>query len=123
MTLVRAALAQVDPALLLVLPALAEVVVDDGSGADAARRRRSDLDVVEAVADRAAGPGAARRPAGRGAAAAHVVGARGPSRGRPGDRRPSLHAPTPTDEPLDLPALLSRRSRSSPDGGTSHRAR
>lgn len=100
--LVRRLLAEVDDALLLALPGLREVVVEvDGARrvvADSGRWqvvRRDGAVSAELLADR---PVEERdRP--------HwsVTWAR-PLSGQP---VPSvLHAPTPTDEPLDLPALL-----------------
>lgn len=99
--LVRRLLAEVDDALVLALPALAEVVVE----AEGARRvvtgegwsvvrRGGDL-TPDLLADR---PVEERdRPWWQVTWARPLAGQLVP---------PVLHAPTPTDEPLDLPALL-----------------
>jgi hypothetical protein len=102
---VRAALAEVDAALLLMLPGLAEVVVEDGSGPGGARTlRRSDLDVVESVASGPLDPALlADRPAEERRVRTWSVRWAFP---RPAGTTAVLHAPTPTDEPVELPALL-----------------
>ena len=101
-TLVQRLLAEVDDALLLALPDLAqiEVVTDDATRvvADAARwdvvRRSGPLD-PQLLRDR---PVEERdRPWWSLTWARPVAGQPVP---------PTVHAPTPTDEPLDLPALL-----------------
>ena len=101
--LARALLADVDDALLLALPALAEIVVEvDGDRrvvvADANRWqvvRRSGALAPALLADR---PVEERdRPWWNLAWALPLAGQRVPD---------VLHAPTPTDEPVDLPALL-----------------
>jgi hypothetical protein len=100
--LVRRLLDEVDDALLLALPGLREVVVQVGGEhrvvADAGRWqvvRRDGAASADLLADRPVEERA--RP--------HwsVTWAR-PLSGQPVP--PVLHAPTPTDEPLDLPALL-----------------
>ena len=100
--LVRGLLAEVDDALLLALPDLERIeVITDGATrvvADAARwhvvRRMGPLD-PQLLRDR---PVEERdRPWWSLTWARPVAGQRVP---------PTVHAPTPTDEPLDLPALL-----------------
>ncbi|WP_166850542.1 sacsin N-terminal ATP-binding-like domain-containing protein [Isoptericola sp. BMS4] len=112
---VRAQLAGIDDALLLALPALAEVTVtvqdDDGDAPAEPRtrvlrdvedrwlvRRRSGTVDEDAVADL---PREQRRTDWTVAWALPRAGAR-PTDGAP----PVLHAPTPTDVPLSLPGLL-----------------
>lgn len=116
---VRRMLAEVGDPLLLALPALAEVVVEDDLAGT--RRRVTDLDLrwrrrtAEGELDPAL---VADRPVEeRGRRGWRVTWAlprdgRTPD-GRTGDGGPGavraaavLHAPTPTDDPLDLPALL-----------------
>ncbi|WP_034649424.1 sacsin N-terminal ATP-binding-like domain-containing protein [Cellulomonas sp. HZM] len=112
---VRALLLQVDDALLLALPGLVEIVVEDD---DAAPRRLADVQdrwtVVTAegelplalLADRPVEERSAR--SWRVTWALPAAGTSGSSAGssaRPGAAR-VVHAPTPTDERLDLPALL-----------------
>ena len=101
--LVRCLLAEVDDALLLALPALAEVVVEvDG-----------DRRVVVADADAVAGRAPVRRATTprcsptarpRSAPARWWLAWALPLAGQPVAR--VVHAPTPTDEPLGVPALL-----------------
>lgn len=114
---VRALLAEVGDALLLALPGLVEVVVED---VDAPSRRVADVGrrwrvrtahgevPLAAVADRPVEERAARawrvtwalpRPG----APVDAVGGPGPAGGR---WSPVVHAPTPTDEPCTLPGLL-----------------
>ncbi|HEX6920848.1 MAG TPA: molecular chaperone Hsp90, partial [Actinomycetes bacterium] len=100
--LVRALLAEVDDALLLALPALAEVAVE----VDGRRRSLADRSAWRVV-----------RRSGR-LDPALLAGRPTEERDRPqwqvtwavptgGQAVPAtLHAPTPTDEPVDLPALL-----------------
>jgi hypothetical protein len=105
---VREQLGVVDDVLLLALPGLAEVLVDlDGQRrvvADAERRwhvhrragRWSEADRAELLADR---PTEERRQLGWQVLWAVPVA--------PGEAVPeTLHAPTPTDEPISAPALL-----------------
>lgn len=121
--LVHRLLDDVDDALLLALPALCEVVVETGAhhrrvltaasdGADVVvtddgHRTRWRVHTAEGVAPPAA---LADRPVEERARPGWSVTWAVPldDAGRPtGDARyPVLHAPTPTDEPLDLPALL-----------------
>ncbi len=107
---VRAQLAAVDDALLLAMPALAEVVIEDPAGptrrwADVARRwtvaRRSGRFPTELLDDL---PVENRRQewSVMWAVPADAV-AGGP---RPSAQPPAVHAPTPTDEPTSFPALL-----------------
>jgi hypothetical protein len=100
--LVRRLLDEVDDALLLALPGLVEIVVEvdgarrtvSGGGRWHVVRRHGRLD-AQLLADR---PVEERdRPVWT------VTWAR-PLAGQPVP--PTLHAPTPTDEPVDLPALL-----------------
>ncbi len=101
---VRTALADVDAALLLMLPALAEVVVDDGSGADPRLLRRADLDLVEVAAVGSVDPSLlADRPAEERRSSTWSVRWAFP---RPPGTPAVLHAPTPTDEAVDLAGLL-----------------
>ena len=101
---VRSALAEVDAALLLMLPALGEVVVDDASGAPPRSLLRSDLDVQEEVATGALEAALlADRPTEERRTRTWSVRWVFP---RPEATPAVVHAPTPTDEPLDLPALL-----------------
>jgi hypothetical protein len=101
---VRAALAEVDAALLLMLPALDEVIVDDGSGTPPQPMRRSDLDVREVAAAGTLDPAlVADRPTEERGTRTWSVRWVFP---RPDGTPAVVHAPTPTDEPLDLPALL-----------------
>ena len=102
--LVRRLLAEVDDALLLALPALREIEVVEPRArprvvADAARLAgRPPL--------RAAGPRPARRPTGRGAGPTVLVADLGPARRRTAGAAACCTRRPPTDEPLDLPALL-----------------
>ncbi len=101
---VRSALADVDAALLLMLPALGEVVVDDAGGAPPRSLLRADLDVREVVATGALDPALlADRPTEERRTRTWSVRWVFP---RPEATPAVVHAPTPTDEPLDLPALL-----------------
>ncbi len=101
---VQEALAEVDAALLLMLPALGEVAVDDGSGTAPRVLRRGDLDVHEVAASGPLEPALlADRPTEERGLRAWSVRWAFP---RPDGTPAVLHAPTPTDEPLDLPALL-----------------
>ena len=107
---VRALLAGIDDALLLALPALVEVLVEDD---DAAPRRVADVGSRWTVAsDEGELPLAllAGRPVEeRSARTWRVTWAvpRGDAglRPTPSSAR-AVHAPTPTDDPLDLPAML-----------------
>ncbi|MGP3922697.1 sacsin N-terminal ATP-binding-like domain-containing protein [Streptomyces sp. 8N616] len=115
----------VDDALLLTLPGLSEVVVDTPEGVRTlTRRQEGPYTVIEdsahgttrwrtataggqleaaLLADR---PTEERlRPVWSVTWAVPVDDARGGAPARPGTA-PVVHAPTPTDEPLDLPALL-----------------
>ncbi|ROS78751.1 sacsin N-terminal ATP-binding-like domain-containing protein [Cellulomonas sp. PhB143] len=119
---VRRQLAAVDDALLLALPALAEIEVVDtaghgtaghGTAADAPVRRWADV-AERWVVVRDAGPVPARLgedPAGDGTATWSVTWAlprAGARPGPPGAREAlrTVHAPTATDERSSLPALL-----------------
>ena len=105
---VRALLAGIDDALLLALPALVEVLVEDD---DAAPRRLADVGSRWTLAsDEGELPLAllAGRPVEeRSARAWRVTWAvpRGDAGSLPTSAR-AVHAPTPTDDPLDLPAML-----------------
>jgi hypothetical protein len=101
---VRDALAAVDAALLLMLPALTEVTVDDGSGGPARVLLAADLRVT-VVSSQGRLPSAllAGRPVEERSADGWWVRWAYP---RPPGVAPVLHAPTPTDEPVELPALL-----------------
>jgi hypothetical protein len=93
---------EVDAGLLLMLPALAEVAVE----VDGVRRtfRAADLDVRSVEATGRLDPQLlADRPTEERAARQWWVRWAAPL---PAGTLPVLHAPTPTDEPLDLPALL-----------------
>jgi hypothetical protein len=97
-------LAGVDAALLLMLPALAEVVVDDGSGPEPRVLRSEDLSVRSVVAAGRVTPDlVADRPTEERGTRTWWVRWATP---RPDGVPAVVHAPTPTDEPLDLPALL-----------------
>ncbi len=107
-SVVRRLLDAVDDTLLLALPGLVEVLVEDAT--TGARRRLADLDrrwrTVTAegelepwlVADRPVEERSARRWR-----VTWAVPARQPG---PGAAAAVVHAPTPTDDPLTLPALL-----------------
>jgi hypothetical protein len=131
--LTRRLLDETGPALLLALPALAEVVIDTGSvtrvitassspdevtvtvdGVSSRWRVASDggqLD-PELLADRPVEERA--RPAWSVRWAVPVDAAGSPT-GLPAGVPGVVHAPTPTDEPLDLPALLLATFPLSPD--------
>ena len=113
---VRAQLAAVDDALLLALPSLAEITVETSEEArtlaDAASRwisvTRSGVVPASLLADR---PVEERSAASWSVTWAVPRGVRAGglrAGGRPGERPGGgvVHAPTPTDEPLTLPALL-----------------
>lgn len=121
--LVERLLAGIDAALLLTLPGLAEVVVETPEGVRELRRRRDGEYVLIEDSERGAtrwrvagagGPLAAELLADRpveerlrpvwSVTWAVPVDAEG-APVRPGTA-PVVHAPTPTDEPLGLPALL-----------------
>jgi hypothetical protein len=117
-------LAGIDDALLLSLPGLAEVVVDTPEGVRTLTRRQ-DGDGAVVVEDSAAGATRWSVQTATGATAPELLADRpveerlrpawsltwavpvgadgGPDRPR---TAPVVHAPTPTDEPLGLPALL-----------------
>jgi hypothetical protein len=100
--LARRQLALVDPALLVMLPALAEVVVRDGDGERVLRA--ADLDVRRVDASGRLDPALlADRPTEERQATRWWLAWAYP---RPEGTPAVLHAPTPTDEPVDLPALL-----------------
>ncbi|MDH6226402.1 molecular chaperone Hsp90 [Streptomyces sp. MJP52] len=117
-------LAAVDDALLLALPGLGEVVVESGDAPERVLRRRVDGDHV-VVEDSLSGTTRWRTATGHGALDAELLA------GRPVEERlrphwsvtwavpvdeagaparpataPVLHAPTPSDEPVGVPALL-----------------
>ncbi|MEU3553549.1 sacsin N-terminal ATP-binding-like domain-containing protein [Streptomyces fragilis] len=114
----------VDDALLLALPGLAEVVVDSDDGPERVLRRRDEGDVV-AVEDSRTGTTRWRTAADHGELDARLLADRpveerlrphwsvtwavpvddAGAPGRPGTA-PVLHAPTPSDEPVGVPALL-----------------
>lgn len=100
--LVREQVGEVDAALLLLLPALAEVVVE----VDGERRvlTAADLEVRQVTAAGRIDPALlADRPTEERRTAGWSVRWAVP---RPPGVPAVVHAPTPTDEPLDLPALL-----------------
>ncbi len=102
--LVRRLLAEVDAGVLLMLPALAEVVVDDGAGAPARVLRAADLDVRLVERSGRVDPDLlADRPTEERRVTSWSVRWAQP---RPDGVPAVVHAPTPTDEPLDLPVLL-----------------
>ena len=113
--LARRLLAEVDAGLLLMLPALVEVVVEDpsrpvppaGTGTGDGRRRvlaARDLDVRQvARTGRLDAALLADRPAEERRTRTWSVRWAVP---RPPAVAAVVHAPTPTDEPLDLPGLL-----------------
>jgi hypothetical protein len=140
--LVARLLAEVGPALLLALPALDEIVIDTGAGsrvltavrtADTVAVTVDDVDAVSAVSAvsrwRVAADGGALdpalladRPAEERARTAWSVrwavpvDEGGAPIALPGDGVSAVvHAPTPTDEPLGLPALLLASFPLSPD--------
>ncbi|HLZ37788.1 MAG TPA: ATP-binding protein [Mycobacteriales bacterium] len=114
--LVRELLAGVDASVLLTLPALARVEIDvEGSARELVAERDADGVVVDGVRwtvasssgrlDRAAL--LADRPVEERAWTGWSVTWAVPQDGRlPATVPPVVHAPTPTDEPLGLPALL-----------------
>ena len=118
-------LAGIDDALLLALPGLAEVVIDTPDGVRTLTQRQDDEDGTVVVEDSAGGTTRWRVRAASGTTAAALLEDRPvEERNRPGwtvtwavpvdaDGAPArprtasvVHAPTPTDEPLGLPALL-----------------
>ncbi|HEY5033255.1 MAG TPA: hypothetical protein VIJ54_12305, partial [Actinomycetes bacterium] len=102
--LVRRLLGDVDAGLLLMLPALAEIEVDDGTGAPPRRLRARDLDVRTVEVSGHLDPSLlADRPTEERRVLTWSVRWAVP---RPDGVAAVVHAPTPTDEPLDLPALL-----------------
>lgn len=118
---VRAMLAEVGDPLLLALPALAEVVVEDDL--TGARRRVADLDrrwrrltaegelPIDLLADRPVEERARRRwritwALPRDTATGPAAGFGSGGADHRDARTTVVHAPTPTDDPLSLPALL-----------------
>ncbi|WP_151774349.1 sacsin N-terminal ATP-binding-like domain-containing protein [Streptomyces abyssomicinicus] len=114
----------VDDALLLALPGLAEVVVETADAPERVLRRRDEGDCV-VVEDSFSGPTRWRTAAGEGPLDARLLADRPVEErlrphwsvtwavpvdeaGAPGRPRtgPVLHAPTPSDEPIGVPALL-----------------
>lgn len=111
---VRRMLREAGPALLLGLPALESIEIDldgemrtilpDGWRVVSASGRFTPEEVAELFADR---PTEERsRPHWLVRWAVPVAGETGEPRPLPELVRPVVHAPTPSDEPLDLPALL-----------------
>jgi hypothetical protein len=102
--LVRRLLGEVDAGLLLMLPALAEIEVDDGTGGPPRTLRARDLDVRTVEVSGHLDPSLlADRPTEERRVLTWSVRWAVP---RPDGVAAVVHAPTPTDEPLDLPALL-----------------
>jgi hypothetical protein len=126
-------LAETGPALLLALPALAEVVIETGAGTRVLTASQSEHGATITIdgstsrwrtatdggtldprllADRPAEE--RQRPSWSVRWAVPVTDDGAPTR-LPAGVAPVVHAPTPTDEPLDLPALLLASFPLSPD--------
>ena len=108
LALAQRLLAEVDAGLLVMLPALAEVVIDDRTdervGAAPRVLRAGDLDLRQVVRSGRLDPRLlADRPTEERGTTTWSVRWAFP---RPAGVPAVVHAPTPTDEPLDLPGLL-----------------